>query len=767
MKETLERICAILDNGKELIGDSKLIVGFQENVKNMLDHMDEILEKERTLRIGIVGEVKAGKSSFLNALLFEGQDVLPKAPTPMTAALTKLSYSKTPTTTVYFYSMEEWKGIEKRAREYDATLDRLYNEYKERINQEEKERQRQKSLREKANDVLSGMSGSSDARKGSAKTMEKSDFERIHRDKIPGEMRSCNEVVQMMKEAEKNGINIYNFLGKTQEIAQSGNSIEKYMADLEEYVGSTGHYTPIVKYTEIQLDNPVLEGIEVIDTPGLNDPVQSRSRATEKFLMQCDVVFLLSYCGQFLGAEDIEFITHTLPYDGINKAVLIGSKLDSAVLQYPGRNSTFAKAYRGTERNCNDQAQENIGKCMHMVRNSALLDQLQKALPPILTSAMAYSAGMKRQKGCSLNKDEEHMIAQMKKRFPDYQDSVNYLMCLSGIEEAREKGLSETKVQKTKIIEEKISTFQGQKKAGFLRDLEEISIGIRTTRDDLENFDGTRLEKQMKDIRKRLESARYDVTSIFTKAALETKAFTNDLMMDARDEMNNFLQINVRAEKKTEHHSSTSGHLWWKKKERWDEIIIDNVAEVHDVDNNLRNFNNGCWKIINKSFKELIPLKEISNQVKDAVMKAFDQTDPDFNENKILVPLENALKRLTIVDLPTMDLEKYIERLDSKLEGIAIKGVVKNEDIPQLKRIQSQILSEMAEDIVERICEEGKKVEDSLNTEAGIFIDSIEKTLNVQQEKLKELVVKKDENLKRLSDFLDRVTEAKEKLQEV
>ena len=73
----------------------------------------------------------------------------------------------------------------------------------------------------------------------------------------------------------------------------------------------------------------------------------------------------------------------------------------------------------------------------------------------------------------------------------------------------------------------------------------------------------------------------------------------------------------------------------------------------------------------------------------------------------------------------------------------------------------------MAEDIVERICEEGKKVEDSLNTEAGIFIDSIEKTLNVQQEKLKELVVKKDENLKHLSDFLDRVTEAKEKLQEV
>lgn len=763
MKETLERICGILEDGKNLI-DENLIIEFQENAKSMLAQMDGIMEEGRVLRIGIVGEVKAGKSSFLNALLFDGQDVLPKAPTPMTAALTKLSYSVAPAATVYFYTNEEWRGIEKRAREYDAKLDGLYEKYKERTTQEEKERQRQKSLRGRAADAVTGGSAS---RKESVKLMTKEDFERMHRDEIPGEMRSCNEVVQMAKKmAEENGINIYSLLGKKKEITQSGNSTEQYMDDLEEYVGSKGAYTPIVKFTEIQLNNAALEGIEVIDTPGLNDPVQSRSRETEKSLMQCDAVFLLSYCGQFLGAEDIEFISHTLPYEGIHKAVLIGSKLDSAILQYPGRNSTFAKAYMGTKRNCNEQAQENIGKCMKEIGNSALMEQLYQALPPILTSAMAYSAGVKRQKGNPLSKEEEHMVSQMKKRYPDYQDTVEYLMNLAGIDEAQGKGFKETKTQKEQIIQERVSSFQAEKKSGFLKDLEEISIRIRTTLSDLENYDGARLEEQLADMCRRLDSARYEVKTIFEKAAIEATHFTNELKVDAMDAMRGFKDIGVESERRTEHHSSTSGALFWKKTEHWDEIITEKIAGIHDVDNNMKNYNIECCRIINASFNELIHIDNIRNRVKDAVMKAFDQQDPNFDENKILYPLDTALNKLTIIPIPEMNLDKYTKKLDSKLEGIATNGVVKNNDIHELIRIQGRILSEMANDIIELIGSQGDKITETLNKEAGLFIDNIEKTLKGDQERLKKLIAEKEKNRQRLLDFLNQVTIAKAELQQ-
>ncbi|WP_411015822.1 dynamin family protein, partial [Salmonella sp. ZJQZ20_0076] len=45
-------------------------------------------QENRILRFGFVGQIKRGKSSFLNSLLFDGESVLPKAATPMTAALT-------------------------------------------------------------------------------------------------------------------------------------------------------------------------------------------------------------------------------------------------------------------------------------------------------------------------------------------------------------------------------------------------------------------------------------------------------------------------------------------------------------------------------------------------------------------------------------------------------------------------------------------------------------------------------------------------------
>ncbi len=56
--------------------------------------LQEMRPKDRNLKVGIIGRVKAGKSSLLNALIFEGKEVLPKAATPMTASLTVLKYAE-------------------------------------------------------------------------------------------------------------------------------------------------------------------------------------------------------------------------------------------------------------------------------------------------------------------------------------------------------------------------------------------------------------------------------------------------------------------------------------------------------------------------------------------------------------------------------------------------------------------------------------------------------------------------------------------------
>ena len=122
--DKLKNISAMLDSGKGLISEEK-IVSFQTSVDSLESSIDSIMEEGRNLRLGIVGEVKAGKSSFLNALLFEGEDILPKAPTPMTAALTKIGYSETPSAKIHFYSKTDWNTIVANCRSYQMSLNEI------------------------------------------------------------------------------------------------------------------------------------------------------------------------------------------------------------------------------------------------------------------------------------------------------------------------------------------------------------------------------------------------------------------------------------------------------------------------------------------------------------------------------------------------------------------------------------------------------------------------------------------------------------------
>ena len=77
--------------------------------------LERLASDELRLSIGIMGQVKAGKSSFLNALLFEGCPVLPEAATPKTANLTRISYGDKPMLTVEYYSPQEWDSIKTAA----------------------------------------------------------------------------------------------------------------------------------------------------------------------------------------------------------------------------------------------------------------------------------------------------------------------------------------------------------------------------------------------------------------------------------------------------------------------------------------------------------------------------------------------------------------------------------------------------------------------------------------------------------------------------
>lgn len=90
--------------------------------------LKELQDTNRDLKVGIIGRVKAGKSSLLNALIFEGVEVLPKAATPMTASLTILKYAQNLSAEVEFYSPKDIAELENEHERYVREFNRIVEE---------------------------------------------------------------------------------------------------------------------------------------------------------------------------------------------------------------------------------------------------------------------------------------------------------------------------------------------------------------------------------------------------------------------------------------------------------------------------------------------------------------------------------------------------------------------------------------------------------------------------------------------------------------
>ena len=239
-----------------------------------------LLSKDNVLQIGIVGQVKAGKSSFLNSLFFNGESVLPKASTPMTAGLTIIEYADKNTFEVEYFSEKDWAIF---------------------VNQDEDYKKREQEVRANNPDAPESII---------KREIENRTSERI---------RSAHEMVSMCSSKAK------------QKIGQINDAKEFYDIDdlqnvLEQYVGANGEYTSVVKSLYIKMNDDRLAGLRIVDTPGVNDPVVSRENRTRTFLHSCHGVFLLSASTDFLGSGDVGFLNSRIGGSGIGTVVLLASK---------------------------------------------------------------------------------------------------------------------------------------------------------------------------------------------------------------------------------------------------------------------------------------------------------------------------------------------------------------------------------------------------------------------------------------------------------
>lgn len=537
----LHEIGKVLETGRSMI-DEQYIDSFNLELKQVEDGWQDVVDTNRTLKIGIVGGVKAGKSSFLNALLFRGRDILPKAATPMTAALTKISYSETPYAKIVFYEDKDWNAILQNAATFDERLETAIASEKKR----RAEKQKSIYTRKLQNNMAAVQEES----------LDQYTIERLKKN-IDEEFRACKELTEM---ANKRGVAVNTLLGSDKEIPLSDN----LEADLKEYVGAEGKYTPFVKYIELGMNEPMLKDLEIIDTPGLNDPIVSRSIVTKRFLKNCDAAFLMSFCGQFMSAQDVTFLLKALPQEGIRHVVLIGSKFDSVLQEKSYANMPLLQAMGQLIDKLSAAASDTIQR--NSSSTSSQGKRFTKALPPVFISSLLYTAAQKMKNHELLSEEEKKSMDNLAKSYKDFEKgNADFLIDISNIDEGiRKEKLTIYKQERNRILQEKSEEYIKQKELGFLNQLNEIQKVAQQNLSDLEELDKGEILKKQRDINRALDLARGTLELTFKEAAFDAKKQLKFIEHEIMGEQNRFRDVKSQNKVENKDHSYTTGHLWWK-----------------------------------------------------------------------------------------------------------------------------------------------------------------------------------------------------------
>ncbi|RVY18507.1 GTPase [Helicobacter pylori] len=300
--------------------------------------LKELQDTNRDLKVGIIGCVKAGKSSLLNALIFEGVEVLPKAATPMTASLTILKYANTLSAEVEFYSPKDIAELENEHERYVREFNKIVDE--------EVKKQKEQSLKRFTEGLSRGVGklinrNKSDEAAPKERVLSDEEIvkkaERIAKDKLKDDTRLVSLYDQYEKMKKSGLLNTENLDPRIQ-----ANSLQELNQKLLQFVGADGKYMPCTKAVQISLNNPNLKDLEVIDTPGVNDPIASREERTKALLKDCDVVFIISPSNQFLTDSDMDLFDRVSNKEGLQEIYFVASQADSAV----GSKSEVEKSHQ-------------------------------------------------------------------------------------------------------------------------------------------------------------------------------------------------------------------------------------------------------------------------------------------------------------------------------------------------------------------------------------------------------------------------------------
>lgn len=582
--------------------------------------LEEASQEDRQLKIGILGRVKAGKSSFLNALIFKGKNVLPKAATPMTAALTILEYSDKFEANIEYYTKDD---IELMRQKHDICQKEMQESYEAQL---DKLKQNNKA-------------GKSDS--------ELQDLADKYAKKQLKEDSSLYAYYEQYEQIKKSNIDI-NTLSENEKIVCS--NYEELSDKLKEYVGSSGKYMPFTKSITLVLNEEMLKDVKIIDTPGINDPIISREERTRALIADCDAVFLVSPSGQFLNDSDLELLKNINKNNGIKEFHIVASQFDNLL------SSPEIKG-NGVLQEAIQRAKEPLLRQQKSVFEGKAGDYDQKIYEQLTAFDVLYSSGVSIEIANNFGnlKDEnaKHVLKLLTENYPDYfaneERALYSLNILSNMDKIL-LVLDNVRKEKDRILQNKITDLISSKKSA-----------LNSYKIDIINLISKKIEilnqKDLAQIKEQIEKIEIVKSKVITNANLAFEDSGEELSSSLKDKLNAqikaiFNEVSDISEKQrgsetitqTKNIDQGGGFLWWrdifgcryktKKSQETRETlnagpiriaVEDSIREINNILNGVYDDNVRNWR--KNILKEL--LSSLQNSVGD------DMLDPDMIKQSV------------------------------------------------------------------------------------------------------------------------------------
>lgn len=632
--------------------------------------------EQTPLSIGVMGQIKAGKSSFLNQLLFGGQPLLPEAATPKTANLTRIRHAEAPCFTAHLYAPESWAALERLAAS-------------------------------EAQDLAAC---------------------------------AARELVQQARRDHGTGIAALLAQGK---IELHAADIGELLGRFNDYVGADGRFTPLVESSELALPLPELAGIEIVDTPGMNDPVVSRTDKTRAYMAQCDVVFFLSPSGRLLDDSDQQLLAAQLPAKGVKRLVLVAAQFDAAILDDGFDRDSLGDCESRLRQRLSDHARRSLEHLAVQREKQGFPDiaaLLRGIDAPLFASTYAQAwASLPQTKW---NSGQHHVYQRLAELADDAwggaaPDATDWGR-IAGFA-ALEAALDQARVNKEAIL----TTQRAKLEEELSRALAHLLANLRDQASEriafLQTHDMADLDAHASKANKRLQAIADTLVGYVQGQANAARAQARRILNDVQKGAARARNLEDRTGYETRTRSVQVSDSTWYNPFSWGSSHTEYYTETttycylaaSDAMENLRNYFENSSRHLLDLFDELIAPDTLSAGLRRELLVVLDTRSDDFDPRGLRALIETTLARLPWpqLDVKAPDPGAALAGFSGELRDRSEMSALRERLADVVGKLQ-QMLAERLDRAVQQVCAQ-------LDTLAGQLQEALTQSLAADLERLR------------------------------